>query len=464
MPLRRRHGEDLRRRPFGTREPRHEGSRRDRGWRAAAADDRLPGIIPDETRARAARITRIDGVTTALSATPAISDISTRTATCFIVDRKKDLIKTSGYQVWPGARSRKPLPRIPLSAEVGGRRHFPMRPKGESREGLGGAARRTERSAKRTCAPSAASDWRRTRFRRRIEFRTDLPKTLIGKVLRRTLREGRGNPWGQRRQAARVGRIAVVVVTLMLLVPHLRRGTSIATRSMPSDSRRWPTFRSRASSPAPSRSRRMDIRDDDLGAEGRQTAASRSSTPAFPFAIATSRNSPSRTTSSHPTRSRRFGIKADDVTDLVLTHMQLGSRPAGSICFRRRGSGCRRTSTTTTRAEAWQSARTHGGIDGDDVLEIVKRNTEGKVSFVARRRRHVTVGHQLRRRRQSTHLRVAVRRRLDAFARGGDRVGQHVTSNENLDTHAAIAQDARCGVEPAHAGPDEVAGRRAAGC
>ena len=32
--------------------------------------------------------------------------------------------------------------------------------------------------------------------------------------------------------------------------------------------------------------------------------------------------------------------------------------------------------------EAWQSRNTHGGIDPDDVLEIVKRNTQGRVSFV----------------------------------------------------------------------------------
>jgi hypothetical protein len=30
-------------------------------------------------------------------------------------------------------------------------------------------------------------------------------------------------------------------------------------------------------------------------------------------------------------------------------------------------------------SDAWQSARTHGGIDADDVLEIVKRNTRGLV-------------------------------------------------------------------------------------
>lgn len=33
-------------------------------------------------------------------------------------------------------------------------------------------------------------------------------------------------------------------------------------------------------------------------------------------------------------------------------------------------------------SDAWQSRNTHGGIDADDVLEIVKRNTQGKVSFL----------------------------------------------------------------------------------
>jgi hypothetical protein len=56
--------------------------------------------------------------------------------------------------------------------------------------------------------------------------------------------------------------------------------------------------------------------------------------------------------------------------------------PAASISFRRRASGFRKTNTTTTPSDAWQSARTHGGIDADDVLEIVKRNTRGLVSFV----------------------------------------------------------------------------------
>ena len=32
--------------------------------------------------------------------------------------------------------------------------------------------------------------------------------------------------------------------------------------------------------------------------------------------------------------------------------------------------------------EAWQSPPTHGGIVPDDVMEIVKRNTEGRVSFL----------------------------------------------------------------------------------
>ena len=32
--------------------------------------------------------------------------------------------------------------------------------------------------------------------------------------------------------------------------------------------------------------------------------------------------------------------------------------------------------------EAWQSRRTHGGIDADDVLTLVKLNTEGRVGLV----------------------------------------------------------------------------------
>jgi hypothetical protein len=32
--------------------------------------------------------------------------------------------------------------------------------------------------------------------------------------------------------------------------------------------------------------------------------------------------------------------------------------------------------------EAWQSRRTHGGIDPDDVLALVKLNTEGRVGLV----------------------------------------------------------------------------------
>ena len=105
----------------------------------------------------------------------------------FIVDRKKDLIKTSGYQVWP-REIEEVLAAHPAVAEVGVA-GVPDATKGEAVKAWvvlrrGAAARRRP-----TCARSAASGWRPTRCPSTIEFRTELPKTMVGKVLRRALRD-----------------------------------------------------------------------------------------------------------------------------------------------------------------------------------------------------------------------------------------------------------------------------------
>ena len=104
----------------------------------------------------------------------------------FIVDRKKDLIKTSGYQVWP-REIEEVLAAHPAVAEVG----------------VAGVpdelkARRSRRGS--CCAPGeTATEADLRAFCREklapykvpahIEFRTDLPKTMVGKVLRRALRD-----------------------------------------------------------------------------------------------------------------------------------------------------------------------------------------------------------------------------------------------------------------------------------
>jgi long-chain acyl-CoA synthetase len=104
----------------------------------------------------------------------------------FIVDRKKDLIKTSGNQVWP-REIEEVIASHPAVAEVG----------------VAGVADATKGEAVRAWvvlrAGQAATEAELRAFCRdklapykvpaRVEFRTELPKTMVGKVLRRALRD-----------------------------------------------------------------------------------------------------------------------------------------------------------------------------------------------------------------------------------------------------------------------------------
>jgi long-chain acyl-CoA synthetase len=105
----------------------------------------------------------------------------------FIVDRKKDLIKTSGYQVWP-REIEETLSSHPAVAEVGvaGVRD---ELKGEAVKAwvvLRPAHHATEEELRRFCRERLAP----YKTPSSIEFRKELPKTMVGKVLRRALKEG----------------------------------------------------------------------------------------------------------------------------------------------------------------------------------------------------------------------------------------------------------------------------------
>jgi long-chain acyl-CoA synthetase len=102
----------------------------------------------------------------------------------FIVDRKKDLIKPSGFQVWP-REVEEVIASHPAVAEVGVA-GIPDKLRGEAvkawvvlREGqqVSGAEIRTY------CREKLAA----YKVPRRVEFRESLPKTAIGKILRREL-------------------------------------------------------------------------------------------------------------------------------------------------------------------------------------------------------------------------------------------------------------------------------------
>lgn len=76
-----------------------------------------------------------------------------------------------------------------------------------------------------------------------------------------------------------------------------------------------------------------------------------------------------------------LGVKLEDVTDLVITHMHW-DHAGGVDLFPSARVWIQKDEFDYYTGEAWQGRNTHGGIDPDDVLEVVRRNIAGKVSFV----------------------------------------------------------------------------------
>jgi long-chain acyl-CoA synthetase len=105
----------------------------------------------------------------------------------FIVDRKKDLIKTSGFQVWP-REIEEVLAKHPSVAEVGVA-GVPDATKGEAVKAwvvLRAGMTASEDDLRAFCREQLSH----YKVPAKIAFRKDLPKTMVGKVLRRALRDG----------------------------------------------------------------------------------------------------------------------------------------------------------------------------------------------------------------------------------------------------------------------------------
>ena len=102
----------------------------------------------------------------------------------FLVDRKKDLIKTSGFQVWP-REIEEVLSAHPAVMEVGvAGISDPV--KGEVAKAwvvLKAGAHATEDALRAYCKERLAP----YKVPAAVEFRKDLPKTMVGKILRRAL-------------------------------------------------------------------------------------------------------------------------------------------------------------------------------------------------------------------------------------------------------------------------------------
>jgi glyoxylase-like metal-dependent hydrolase (beta-lactamase superfamily II) len=77
----------------------------------------------------------------------------------------------------------------------------------------------------------------------------------------------------------------------------------------------------------------------------------------------------------------RVGVRPEDVTDVVLTHMHW-DHADGMDLFPNARIWLQKEEYSYYTGPAWQEKTTHGGIEPDDVLALVKLNVAGRVSLV----------------------------------------------------------------------------------
>jgi glyoxylase-like metal-dependent hydrolase (beta-lactamase superfamily II) len=77
----------------------------------------------------------------------------------------------------------------------------------------------------------------------------------------------------------------------------------------------------------------------------------------------------------------KVGLKPEDITDVIITHMHW-DHADGMDLFPKAKIWLQKDEYTYYTGEAWQSPKTHGGIDPDDVLAVVKLNIAGRVGLV----------------------------------------------------------------------------------
>jgi glyoxylase-like metal-dependent hydrolase (beta-lactamase superfamily II) len=78
---------------------------------------------------------------------------------------------------------------------------------------------------------------------------------------------------------------------------------------------------------------------------------------------------------------KRVGLKPEDITDVIITHMHW-DHADGMDLFPNARIWIQKDELQYYAGEAWQSKDTHGGIDEEDVLTLVRLNTQGRVGLV----------------------------------------------------------------------------------
>ncbi len=77
----------------------------------------------------------------------------------------------------------------------------------------------------------------------------------------------------------------------------------------------------------------------------------------------------------------KLGVKPEKITDVIISHMHW-DHADGMDLFPKARIWIQKDEYNYYTGEAWQSQKTHGGIDPDDVLALVKLNLAGRAGLV----------------------------------------------------------------------------------
>jgi glyoxylase-like metal-dependent hydrolase (beta-lactamase superfamily II) len=133
---------------------------------------------------------------------------------------------------------------------------------------------------------------------------------------------------------------------------------------------------------------------------------------------------------------RRAGVRPEEITDVIVTHMHW-DHADGMDLFPNARVWIQKDELEYYAGSAWQSRRTHGGIDPDDVLTAVKLNLSGKLGLVDGDAREILPGITCYTGGKHTYQSqfVAVRTRSGPVVLASDNVYLY----ENLEKHVPIA-------------------------
>jgi glyoxylase-like metal-dependent hydrolase (beta-lactamase superfamily II) len=131
------------------------------------------------------------------------------------------------------------------------------------------------------------------------------------------------------------------------------------------------------------------------------------------------------------------GVKADAITDVIISHAHW-DHVDGADLFPKATVWIQRAEYEYYTGEAWHARNTHGGVDADDMLALLKINTEGRLRFVEGDDQEVVPGVRCyiggKHTHESQFCTVRTAEGIAVFT------SDNVYLYENLDKHVPIAQ------------------------